>query len=51
MSYQKNIRDLLVFYVKTNYDQYLKEHNLQFIPLHHLPMLINKKLHNMKNCK
>ena len=40
MSYQKNIRDLLVFYVKTNYEQYLKEHKLQFIPEHELSSII-----------
>ena len=41
MSYQKNIRDLLVFYVKTNYEQYLKEHNLQFISNHELSSIID----------
>lgn len=40
MSYQKNIRDLLVFYVKTNYEKYLKEHNLQFIPNNELSSII-----------
>ena len=32
MSLQQNIRDLIFFYVKTNYDQYLKDHNIKFIP-------------------
>ena len=32
MSLQKNIRDLIHFYVKTNYEAYLKENNLKIIP-------------------
>ena len=31
MSLQKNIKDLIYFYVKTNYDNYLKENKIQFI--------------------
>lgn len=31
MSLQKNIKDLIYFYVKTNYDNYLKENNIKFI--------------------
>ena len=31
MSLQKNIKDLIYFYVKTNYDNYLKENNIQYI--------------------
>lgn len=29
---QKNIKDLIFFYIKTNYNNYLKENKLQFIP-------------------
>lgn len=29
---QKHIQDLIFFYVKTNYSQYLKDKNLKFIP-------------------
>ena len=32
MSLQKNIRDLIHFYVKTNYESHLKEKNIQIIP-------------------
>ena len=31
MSLQKNIRDLIFFYVKTNYNEYLKEHKIKVI--------------------
>lgn len=31
MSLQKNIKDLIYFYVKTNYNNYLKENNIKFI--------------------
>ena len=32
MSLQKNIRDLIHFYVKTNYEAYLSEKDIQIIP-------------------
>ena len=32
MSLQKNIRDLIHFYVKTNYEAHLKEKNIKIIP-------------------
>jgi hypothetical protein len=32
MSLQKNIRDLIFFYVKTNYNEYLKSNSIQIIP-------------------
>ena len=32
MSLQNNIRDLIHFYVKTNYEAYLKEKNIKIIP-------------------
>ena len=31
MSLQKNIKDLIYFYVKSNYDNYLKENKIQYI--------------------
>tara|TARA_A100001015_G_scaffold258308_1_gene301509 strand:+ start:1307 stop:1657 length:351 start_codon:yes stop_codon:yes gene_type:complete len=32
MSLQKNIRDLIHFYVKTNYEAYLNDNNIKIIP-------------------
>lgn len=32
MSLQKNIRDLIHFYVKMNYEEHLREKNIQIIP-------------------
>ena len=32
MSLQKNIRDLIHFYVKTNYEAYLSENDIKIIP-------------------
>ena len=32
MSLQKNIRDLIHFYVKTNYEKYLSDNNIKIIP-------------------
>ena len=32
MSLQKNIRDLIHFYVKTNYEAHLKENDIKIIP-------------------
>jgi len=32
MSLQKHIRDLIFFYVKTNYNEYLESNNIQIIP-------------------
>ena len=29
---QKNIKDLIFFYIKTNYNNYLEENKIQFIP-------------------
>ena len=31
MSLQRNIRDLIFFYVKTNYNEYLKENKIKII--------------------
>ena len=41
MSLQKNIRDLIFFYVKTNYNQYLEERKLKFIPDHEIDQVIH----------
>lgn len=41
MSLQKNIRDLIFFYVKTNYNQYLEEQELKFIPDHEIDQVIH----------
>ena len=32
MSLQRNIRDLIHFYVKTNYEKYLTDQNIKIIP-------------------
>ena len=50
MSLQKNIRDLIHFYVKTNYEAYLKEKDIKIIPETEIEEVIqnlydNRKLH------
>ena len=50
MSLQKNIRDLIHFYVKTNYEAYLKEKDIKIIPETEIEKVIqdlydNRKLH------
>ena len=50
MSLQKNIRDLIHFYVKPNYEAYLKENNIQIIPEEKIKEVIqilydNRKTH------
>ena len=32
MTLQKHIKDLIFFYVKTNYNKYLTDHNIKYIP-------------------
>ena len=32
MTLQKHIKDLIFFYVKTNYNKYLTDHNINYIP-------------------
>lgn len=32
MTLQKHIKDLIFFYVKTNYNKYLTDHNIEYIP-------------------
>ena len=39
---QKTIRDLIFFYVKENYHQYLTDHNLDEIPKNNIRGIINK---------
>jgi hypothetical protein len=41
MSLQKNIKDLIYFYVRENYNIYLKENNIIFIPEEKLDDVIN----------
>ncbi len=42
MSLQKNIRDLIHFYVKTNYESYLSENNIKIIPEEEIQGVITK---------
>jgi len=42
MSLQNNIRDLIFFYVKTNYNQYLEENQIKYIPESDINKVINK---------
>ena len=37
---QKNIKDLIFFYVKTNYENYLKQNNIQSIPENQIDSVI-----------
>ena len=41
MSLQKNIRDLILFYVKTNYNQYLDDRKLKYIPDNEIDQVIH----------
>tara|TARA_B100001287_G_C22469437_1_gene428899 strand:+ start:251 stop:601 length:351 start_codon:yes stop_codon:yes gene_type:complete len=42
MSLQKNIRDLIHFYVKTNYEAYLSENDIKIIPEEEIEGVIKK---------
>ena len=42
MSLQKNIRDLIHFYVKTNYEAHLSENNIKIIPEDEIDSIITK---------
>ena len=42
MSLQKNIKDLIYFYVKQNYDNYLQTKNIKIIPENELDKVINE---------
>jgi len=41
MSLQKNIKDLIFFYVKTNYNEYLKDKEIKIIPEEEIDSVIN----------
>ena len=41
MSLQKNIKDLIFFYVKINYNEYLKESQTKIIPEYEIDSVIN----------
>ena len=41
MSLQKHIKDLIFFYVKTNYNQYLEENQIKYIPESDINQVIN----------
>ena len=49
MSLQKNIRDLIHFYVKTNYEVYLKEKNIKIIPEIEIEEVIQNLYDNRKS--
>lgn len=49
MSLQKNIRDLIHFYVKTNYEAYLKEKNIKIIPETEIEEVIQNLYDNRKS--
>jgi len=42
MNIQKTIKELIQFYVQTNYNKYLKDHNISFIPENQLSRVINE---------
>ena len=42
MSLQKNIKDLIYFYVKTNYEAYLTENKIKIIPEEEIDKIIKK---------
>jgi len=48
MSLQKNIRDLIHFYVKTNYNEYLKENNITIISESEIENVITDLYDNRK---
>ena len=49
MSLQKNIRDLIHFYVKTNYESYLNEKNIKIIPEDEIDGVIKNLYDNRKS--
>ena len=48
-SLQKRIRDLIFFYVKTNYDEYLKEHKLKSIPEDKIDKVVTELYNDRKD--
>ena len=49
MSLQNNIRDLIFFYIKTNYNQYLEDKNIKYIPDNEIDKVINTLYDNRKD--
>ena len=49
MSIQKNIRDLIFFYVKTNYNEYLKEQKIKFIEDNEIENIIHNLYDEREN--
>uniref|UniRef100_A0A6C0BUF8 Uncharacterized protein n=1 Tax=viral metagenome TaxID=1070528 RepID=A0A6C0BUF8_9ZZZZ len=49
MSLQKNIKDLIYFYVKTNYDNYLKENKIQYIENSKIENVISELFESRKD--
>ena len=48
MSLQNNIRDLIFFYVKTNYNQYLEANQIKYIPESDINKVINTLYNDRK---
>jgi len=48
-SLQKRIRDLIFFYVKTNYDEYLKEHKIKSIPEDKIENIVTELYNDRKD--
>ena len=49
MSLQRNIRDLIHFYVKTNYEAHLKNENIKIIPESEIDSVISDLYDNRKD--
>ena len=49
MSLQKNIKDLIFFYIKINYEEYLKEHKLKIIPENEISTIVSILYDNRKD--
>jgi len=41
MNVQKTIKELIQFYVQTNYNKHLKDHNITFIPENEIKNVVN----------
>jgi hypothetical protein len=48
-SLENRIKDLIQFYVRTNYEQYLTEHKLTLIPESHLEQIITQLYDDRKD--
>ena len=49
MSLQKNINDLIHFYVKTNYEKYLTDNNIKIIPEFEIDKIIHSLYEDRKS--